>query len=61
MKILTLVLEIGDDDLRTVQPTLEQVIDDDSTLGLRLKDIDGMPENQLAPQVYARVLSMGSS
>jgi hypothetical protein len=59
MRVLTLTVEVSDDDARLVLPVLERVIDEDGTLGMRLKDVDNAPEHELAPQVYATVLSVG--
>jgi hypothetical protein len=57
MRTLTLTVNIADEDFEAVRPVLENTIDEDTLLGVRLKDVEHAAENVLAPQVYVTPLS----
>lgn len=56
---ITIVLEMSDESYASLLPTLETAVLEDSVVGLRLKDLDGTPEHELALQVTAHVLAYG--
>ena len=56
MKTLTLIVNIADEDFEAIRPVLEHTVDEDTLLGVRLKDTEHAPEYELAPEVHVTPL-----